>query len=335
VIDGQTNNVLSTIPVGRRPIPLLWNPITNDLYCGNSGDDSISIIDAHADTVMTTVSADHGVWALVLNSADNKVYCANFFSDNITVVDGVSHEVIKTIDLSINARPYTFAYNSINNNVYCANVIGNSISIIDGSTDSVLKTVLIPGGPFSLLYNSITNKLFCAYVDASFPWNEALAVIDGVSDSIITTFPLNAQIWYYGLGSPQKALAFDSLRNVVYYCHYHASKISVIDGETGIYESTYNTTPAGSFLTVWPNPAKRSVRILYSLSGAADAQLAIYDISGRLVKNLVCPASQESVSNQVIWDGTDNTAHMVAAGVYFARMETPYRAETRKFILLR
>ena len=61
-------------------------------------------------------------------------------------------------------------------------------------------------------------------------------------------------------------------------------------------------------------------------------QLAVYDLRGRLVRELVS-GPVEAGSHTVVWDGRDRGGQSVAAGVYFARMDDGRTATTAKMVL--
>ena len=44
VLDGSTNTVLATVPVGTEPDGIAVNPTTNRVYVANFGDDTVSVI---------------------------------------------------------------------------------------------------------------------------------------------------------------------------------------------------------------------------------------------------------------------------------------------------
>jgi hypothetical protein len=84
----------------------------------------------------------------------------------------------------------------------------------------------------------------------------------------------------------------------------------------------------------YPNPFGTSTSIGYSLLGAQQVTVTVYDIRGAFVRNLVSgtvPAGQ----HQITWDGRNERGHKVASGVYFCHLETSGRAETRRMVLLR
>jgi len=86
-------------------------------------------------------------------------------------------------------------------------------------------------------------------------------------------------------------------------------------------------------MSVSPIPASSGVRIYYSLPEATEVRLSVYDVCGRLVRNLV-NTRQESGSKVVLWDGKDSEERRVASGTYFVRLEASGLCVSRKFVLL-
>jgi hypothetical protein len=83
-----------------------------------------------------------------------------------------------------------------------------------------------------------------------------------------------------------------------------------------------------------PNPFNPSTVIGYEIASDANVTLAIYDVTGKLVRTLVNEFQMKRAYN-VTWDGRDNMGTPVASGAYFYRLETPTFTETRKLLLLK
>ena len=128
MIDGETNNIIATIPVGAWPIDLTYNPANNKIYCANNWRDTVTVIDGTINSVITAIPVGDEPYALIYNPTNNKVYCANEFSNDITVIDGAADSVITVIE--VGDGPIAFAYNPQYNRVYVANYYGNSVSVI-------------------------------------------------------------------------------------------------------------------------------------------------------------------------------------------------------------
>jgi hypothetical protein len=89
-----------------------------------------------------------------------------------------------------------------------------------------------------------------------------------------------------------------------------------------------------------PNPAGSSVQIHYNLPARSRVRLAVYDITGRVVKVLV-DGNEKAGYRSVIWDGRDKRGQEVSSGIYFYKLKAhpDNRSEdflvTRKMILMR
>ena len=213
----------------------------------------------------------------------------------------------------------------------------SGVTIIDGTTDSIIASHWLSKLPFSILYNPITNTVFCACIAES-PWppQEALVVIDGTSDSVLSDFSILSTVGAYGnfWGIPshsRKALVLDSLSNTVYLNHYYSSKISVIDGATGIHERT--TIPRRSVaLQLFPNPAKYHVNIDISLQTSQNTHIEICDIVGRVLDWFDLPHDQ---SRRFLWDCCDKLGNRLPNGVYFVKAKVGNHSLMDKLVLIR
>ena len=84
----------------------------------------------------------------------------------------------------------------------------------------------------------------------------------------------------------------------------------------------------------YPNPFNPTTTIRFGLPGAAQVELAIYNIVGQKVKLLVRGYYQAG-DHEVEWQGTDDEGRPVASGVYFYRLTSEGVNETRKMLLLK
>lgn len=118
--------------------------------------------------------------------------------------------------------------------------------------------------------------------------------------------------------------------------------IYVCDVENGLF--AFSVTPAlaapaaddGEFRLAQnaPNPFNPVTTIPFELVRGGHVALDVFDVAGRRVRALldtVLPAGMHEAS----WDGRDSSGREVASGIYFYRMSTPGRAETRRMTLLK
>jgi hypothetical protein len=88
---------------------------------------------------------------------------------------------------------------------------------------------------------------------------------------------------------------------------------------------------------VVPNPFTGVLRIEYALAAGDQgaARLSVYDITGRLVRDLSDRLSVISHLSSVIWDGRDELRRRVPAGVYFVKLATDDYQRVLKTVLLK
>lgn len=85
----------------------------------------------------------------------------------------------------------------------------------------------------------------------------------------------------------------------------------------------------------FPNPFNPETRIQFSLPKAERVDLAVYDVHGRLVKELTDFQEFAAGTYTVAWDGKDADGKRVASGVYFTRMQAGTFSTTKKMSLIK
>ena len=83
-----------------------------------------------------------------------------------------------------------------------------------------------------------------------------------------------------------------------------------------------------------PNPVSRQTRIAFTIYDEAAVQLDVYDLRGRLVRNL-WTGSRSPGSYTEAWDGTDRAGSPVPSGVYLCRLQAGPDVVTRKVSIIR
>ncbi len=83
-----------------------------------------------------------------------------------------------------------------------------------------------------------------------------------------------------------------------------------------------------------PNPFNPTTVISFFLPTPSEVSLAIYDVAGRIVRELVS-ASQDAGEHQYTWNGTDTAGREVSSGVYYYRLVTPSTTRAGKMSVIR
>jgi YVTN family beta-propeller protein len=86
VIDGATNTVVATVPVGYDPEDVAVNPATNRIYTANYDTGNVSVIDGATNTVVATVPAGSHPYGAAVNLIANRVYVANQLDNTVSVI---------------------------------------------------------------------------------------------------------------------------------------------------------------------------------------------------------------------------------------------------------
>lgn len=95
-------------------------------------------------------------------------------------------------------------------------------------------------------------------------------------------------------------------------------------------------TPAESALRLVPTSPVigATARISFDLPEAGEANLSLYDVGGRLIRELVS-GPMPAGSHELVWDARDDRGASVPAGIYFSRLDTVSGAVEKKLVLVR
>ncbi|MBI5804552.1 T9SS type A sorting domain-containing protein [candidate division TA06 bacterium] len=84
----------------------------------------------------------------------------------------------------------------------------------------------------------------------------------------------------------------------------------------------------------WPNPARGSARLNFSLDKASQVVLSVYNLAGQKVAT-VASGSYPAGKHQVVWQGRDAKGNSVPGGVYLYRIQAGDRTATGKLVWLK
>ncbi|UCG53420.1 MAG: T9SS type A sorting domain-containing protein [Candidatus Latescibacterota bacterium] len=87
-------------------------------------------------------------------------------------------------------------------------------------------------------------------------------------------------------------------------------------------------------LDAYPNPFNPRTTITYSVPEPGVVRVGLYGVDGRHVRTLIdrwAPVGHHNTT----WDGRDTRGRTVASGVYFVRLETAGRTQTKRVVLLK
>jgi len=122
-------------------------------------------------------------------------------------------------------------------------------------------------------------------------------------------------------------------------------KVSAIDqqGHAGGYSAAVEVqqpTDASSrrnrleLQPIYPNPTNPGAWIEFDLPRAMPVQVIVYDARGRQTRRLAVGTHAEG-RHRLFWDGRNDDGSSAGSGVYWIRMQTSLKSESRKLILVR
>jgi len=84
-----------------------------------------------------------------------------------------------------------------------------------------------------------------------------------------------------------------------------------------------------------PNPFNPQTTIAFELPKRESVTLQVFDMSGRLVRNLITAEPHTPGRHEVVWNGRDDSGRQVASGTYFYRLEAGSYSETKRMVLIK
>ena len=119
---------------------------------------------------------------------------------------------------------------------------------------------------------------------------------------------------------------------------YPSELFGVVSDAFTVLPHDLDTTPSATSITsitgIAPNPARTSPRIEFQLARAGSITLAVRDLNGRLVRELV-RGERMAGDQEVTWDRADTRGRRVASGVYFVELRTDAGVDAVKLLVLR
>lgn len=336
VIDGTTDLVTTTVPVGSNP----WGvsvvsgaPSFAYVFCDTSPTTSVYVIDCSTNTVVDNFSVTLPVSAheVVYSQTNDSFYVSNRNTDNVSVIDRLAKTVTTTI--SVGDRPRGIGI--CGGHVYVANSYGDTLSIIDTSTNTEVSTTPLYY-PWGVAGNSSTDRVYVTYnyfVVAVIDGDPASPTFGEEIDAIPTNFitegigvnPTNNRVYVVNAhyvdtitvingwnnevidtvptGNDPHAVAANPSTNKAYVTNPTDNTVTIIQ-DIGV-----DTTPPDAFDLSAPSNGSLTNESLptFSWNASSDAEsgLAKYQlyIDGSLAKDDIDPAATSAQPDNPLSDG--------------------------------
>jgi len=96
-----------------------------------------------------------------------------------------------------------------------------------------------------------------------------------------------------------------------------------------------NVPPSHLSMKAFPNPFNPRTTIAFDLPIRGSVSLRVFDMSGRLVRNLIAAEDHTPGRHEVVWNGRDDVGRQVASGTYFYHLEVGQFTETKRMVLVK
>lgn len=176
---------------------------------------------------------------------------------------------------------------------------------------------------------AIGDYLYVAYYTAGFRVYDITDPTQPVLADEYDTSPLSGEYDFRGAWG---CYPFAPSRNIYVNDRPSGLFIFSFDGLTAVIQPI---TPRSFALRQnYPNPFNPVTTISYDLFEGGRVTLAVYDVTGTMVRLLV-DGRQSVGSHRAVWDGRDQKGAAVAAGVYVCRLQVAGVAQTLKMTLVK
>ncbi|MCF7912270.1 MAG: T9SS type A sorting domain-containing protein [Candidatus Cloacimonetes bacterium] len=332
-IESSTGATLTNIFLGLNVNP--YDLILTEDYLFVSGGFSNQIykIELATDTVIDQVTAGNNPAGMAISGnklyVGNTDYMTNYNNCSVSVIDLEAYEVIATIPTATN--PQYLLADGDQVHVSCtgdwSDVMG-TIQIISISTDTIVHTIEMGGycgdltiTPEGIVYiGDAMNAGVYAYnaADWTVLYSPAEPFLPG--GSVIEADNTNLAV----LGGEWGQNFTVNL--------YELNETHISDFQVGLYaidmkfqlqqsSTDENYVTEAHEVTTYPNPFYNTVTFRTTDSRSQIETIKIYDIRGRLVKNITSPMLP-------VWDGKDNSGLPVPSGIYLSIVKTAANSST-------
>ena len=248
---------------------VVYDSIDNRAFasCGWAGEESVKVVDGRNHIIIGELSVP-GANVLVWEPTRDRLYVTCTNQNRVAVVDCGNDSVIAQI--AVGASPIKLHLNTRRGKLYVQNYDDASVSIIDLATDQVIKTIQVSGYPNAGYYASHMDKYYCA----SDPGDDAIVVIDGLTDSVIGKVAIMS-------GDVHAVGGNDATDLVLAEAYNGPTELYAIDARADTLVSTMDVSGSVSSIACGPTTGS-----LYCANTGANSVLIIDPVSALLVNTL-------------------------------------------------
>jgi YVTN family beta-propeller protein len=333
--------VVDAFSVGVGPTDIVITPDGSRLIVANFGSGTISVVDADATSetyrsVVSSITTGSGSRTVAISPDGGLIYIG--IESGYLVLSATSYGVVTGVNSGSGSRTVAITPDGAFLVILTTDGVVNIYDVRNGSpwenqvvtsirTDSGATTVAIsPDGGFLYLIEEVGDRILVGVLSISprfgvMEEGEELPPY-GVGFTIVDSL---------AVGEDPADIAFDPTGSGKVIVTTAGDRKLTVLGEPII--GTDGPEPPQALLG-FPNPFSRTTTIRFAIHKREHVRLAVYDVTGRLVRVLV-DADLAPSTYSVAWDGTDGDRRRVASGVYFCKINAEGLARSKKMLLMR
>ena len=274
VIDGATNEIIATIPVGQGGWDygeVAVDETANRVYVVNREDKTLTVIAGDTHQVLATVE---NVEAVAVGEVVGRLYVTD--GETIRLLDASDYRELRSASLLPSSSAIALTLNLPADRLYLARSYSPEVlDIFTASTLEMVTSIPLKGRIQDLAVNTVTNRLYAALDSLSGEEGNEILTLDGTSGDLIASLMVGDQ-------NQKSVLAVDETANRLYVGRtmWQEPGVIVVNGATG--QIVDQIGPVNSVRGIALDPHTR--RLYLSLY---DNQVAVVDTERKATVALV------------------------------------------------
>ncbi len=293
VVDGKTQSVVATIPVGKRPRGMRLSPDGSTLYVALSGSpksgpgvdesklpppdraaDGIGVVDLASGKLVRTLPSGADPEAFDLTPDGKTLYVSNEDTGQASVVDVASGSVRKTID--VGREPEGVAVRPDGRFVYVTSEASNEVDVIDVSRGEVVSRIPTQARPRGVVFSPDGKR---AYVTTEA--GATIHVIDAAAHAVLSDIHVPQK------GARPMGIALSPDGSHAYVTNGRGGSVSVVDVASGTVERAIE----GVAPRPWGIGTTHDGKALYVAGGPSNDLVIVDAPTGVVLKRVPVGAS--------------------------------------------
>lgn len=217
-IDGNTDDIVSKIPLLGYHIGMTIDLVKNEIYVTQQFSQTVRVIDGVSNKILRDLPVPGGspIGELAFDSNTSRVYVIQNDIQTIAILDYQDGALLGT--LPIDAHYGDLALNPQTQRLYVSSPLDNRVTVVDTANDSIVAKISVGKNPLGIAVNPATNRVYVTIAD-----DDELLVLDGATNTRVAAVQVHEAPLH---------VAVNPLTNRVYVANLKSKDVAVIDGET-------------------------------------------------------------------------------------------------------